>query len=314
MEIELSIVVPIYNVEKYLKDCLESLFSIKNIKKEIILVNDGSTDGSLKIAEEYKKNYPNETILINKKNGGLSSARNAGLDIAKGKYISFIDSDDFIDSLKYEQVFNMGKKMGLDIIVGTAIKYKDGNLEKFYRSEEIVNSEILTGNEFLELSFKTNCYRMEVWDDIYLTSLLKENNIQFKEGLLHEDELFTPIVFSKAKKVKLINTSFYYYRQREGSIMHTRTTKNIIAYIYIIKELSKIILTQQPKEYMTQYIYEWYTTLIVKNNIILIIDHFIIMRNLKVDFKKKLWFLKIFKYILVNNLKYSFKKRKEGVM
>ncbi|MGL5150608.1 MAG: glycosyltransferase [Clostridium sp.] len=297
MEIELSIVVPIYNVEKYLKDCLESLFLIKNIKKEIILVNDGSTDGSLKIAEEYKKNYPNETIVINKENRGLSSARNAGLEIAKGKYISFIDSDDFIDSVKYEQFFNIGKKLELDIIVGTAIKYKDGNLEKFYRSEEIINSEILTGNEFLELSFKTNCYRMEVWDDIYLTSLLKKNNIRFKEGLLHEDELFTPIVFSKAKKVKLVDKYFYYYRQREGSIMHTRGIKNILAYIYIVKELSKLISTNRELKYMNKYLYFWYTGVVSKYKFVYLKEHFIIMSNLDMNFKDKIWFLKIFKYI-----------------
>ena len=97
---KLSIVVPIYNVEKYLEECLESIYKL-NIKKEIILVNDESPDKSYLIIEKYKKLYPNETVIINQKNKGLSGARNSGLEIAKGKYIAFIDSDDFIGATRF---------------------------------------------------------------------------------------------------------------------------------------------------------------------------------------------------------------------
>ncbi|MGL4687379.1 MAG: glycosyltransferase family 2 protein, partial [Fusobacteriaceae bacterium] len=99
---ELSIIVPIYMVEEYLEECLESLYKIEGIEKEIILVNDGSPDNSYLIIEEFKKKYPKETVIIKKKNGGLSSARNLGISVAKGKYISFIDSDDFIDPIMFK--------------------------------------------------------------------------------------------------------------------------------------------------------------------------------------------------------------------
>ncbi|MGL5087873.1 MAG: glycosyltransferase family 2 protein [Cetobacterium sp.] len=94
---ELTIIVPVYNVEKYLKDCLDSIYKINNIKYEVILVNDGSTDSSLNILKEYRSLYPKLTKIIDKENGGLSSARNAGIREARGEYLSFIDSDDIID-------------------------------------------------------------------------------------------------------------------------------------------------------------------------------------------------------------------------
>ncbi|MGL6168669.1 MAG: glycosyltransferase, partial [Fusobacteriaceae bacterium] len=115
---ELSIIVPIYNVEIYLRECLESLYKIKGIKKEIILVNDGSKDNSYKIIEEYKEKYPDITKVINKTNGGLSSARNSGLKEATGEYISFIDSDDFVDHLMFEEFFKLAIKDKVEVAVG----------------------------------------------------------------------------------------------------------------------------------------------------------------------------------------------------
>lgn len=120
---ELSIIVPIYNVEDYLEECLESLYNIKNIELEIILVNDGSKDNSFKIMEKFKDMYPEKTVLINKENGGLSSARNAGMKAAVGEYISFIDSDDFIDVDEFERFFKEGQKDKLDVIVGNMRYY-----------------------------------------------------------------------------------------------------------------------------------------------------------------------------------------------
>ena len=102
---QLSIVVPIYNVEQYLRECLDSLYKIDGIDYEVILVNDGSKDRSREIMEEFKQSYPERTVIVDKENGGLSSARNAGMRVAKGEYISFIDSDDFIDVQEYKKVF-----------------------------------------------------------------------------------------------------------------------------------------------------------------------------------------------------------------
>lgn len=233
----LSIIVPIYNVEKYLEECLESIYKL-NIKKEVILVNDESPDNCHLIIEKYKKLYLNETIIINQKNKGLSGARNTGLQIAKGEYVAFIDSDDFIDTKKYEEFFNKGKNQDLDIIIGTYQKYQDGEYLKLCKRDKSINSlGKITGKEFFEKSMELNSFREEVWDDIYKREFLIKNNLKFKERLLHEDTLFFIQALSKAKKVEYIDIPFYIYRQREGSIMSTFSYKNHQHRILIIKEL-----------------------------------------------------------------------------
>ncbi|MGL5933462.1 MAG: glycosyltransferase [Cetobacterium sp.] len=313
MDLELSIIVPIYNVEIYLRECLDSLYSIRNIKKEIILVNDGSTDDSLRIIKEYKKKYSDETVIIDKENRGLSSARNAGLDVAKGKYISFIDSDDFINPERYEDFFLKGKKMELDIIVGTAIKYRNGDLEEFYRDNNLIDEGIITGSDFLDISFKTNSYRAEVVDDIYLSSLIKDNKIKFKENLLHEDELFTPQVFSEAKRVKLINKTFYYYRQRTGSIMYTKSLRNAFSRFYIVEKLIDLNKIKIKSKYMNNNIYRIYSNTVSLYKVLPLSQHIYLFLFLKIGFKDRLWFLKIFKYLKVikiikNKKDYNYKR------
>lgn len=237
---KLSVVIPIYNVEQYLEECLESIYKL-NIKKEVILVNDESPDNSYKIIEKYKKLYYEETIVINQKNKGLSGARNSGLKVASGEYIAFIDSDDFIDTKKYEEFFKKGQKEDLDIILGTYIKYKDGKyLERYKRNSNINLLGVITGKEFFEKSIKMNSFREEVWDDVYKREFLLKNDLKFKEGLLHEDTLFSIQALIKARKVKYIDIPFYIYRQREGSIMSMLNYKNYQHKILIINELIEL--------------------------------------------------------------------------
>lgn len=228
---ELSIIVPIYNVEDYLEECLESLYNIKNIELEIILVNDGSKDNSFKIMEKFKDMYPEKTVLINKENGGLSSARNAGMKAAVGEYISFIDSDDFIDVDEFERFFKEGQKDKLDVIVGNMRYYtpeKTG--DPLFRSDMIKNSGILKGVDFFwELFQKPKCFREEVVDDIYRREFLLKNDIWFNENIVHEDSEFTPLVYLKAEKVRYIDRAFYFYRQRTGSIMNKVSEKSIVS-------------------------------------------------------------------------------------
>lgn len=237
MKIDLSIIVPIYNVEEYLEECLKSIYKL-NIKKEIILVNDESPDNSKIIIEKYKELYPEETIVINQKNKGLSGARNSGLERAKGEYISFIDSDDYIDTQKYEQLFEKVKNQNLDIIVGDYLKFENNQIFQGRRiDEQIKKMEIVTGKEYLEKCIKFNSFREEVWDDIFNREFLIKNNLKFKEKLLHEDTLFFIQALIKAKKVKYFDVKFYMYRQRQGSIMSTLKLKNYQHKIYIVNEI-----------------------------------------------------------------------------
>lgn len=266
---ELSIIVPIYNVEDYLEECLESLYNIKNIELEIILVNDGSKDNSFKIMEKFKDMYPEKTVLINKENGGLSSARNAGMKAAAGEYISFIDSDDFIDVDEFERFFKEGQKDKLDVIVGNMRYYtpeKTG--DPLFRSDMIKNSGILKGVDFFwELFQKPKCFREEVVDDIYRREFLLKNDIWFNENIVHEDSEFTPLVYLKAEKVRYIDRAFYFYRQRTGSIMNKVSEKSIVSLESICERFFdeyKKLDSAKGKEVLSALILSFYSVVVYK--------------------------------------------------
>ncbi|AVQ31608.1 glycosyltransferase [Fusobacterium varium] len=266
---ELSIIVPIYNVEDYLEECLKSLYNIKNIKLEIILVNDGSKDNSFKIMEKFKEIYPEKTVLINKENGGLSSARNAGMKAAVGEYISFIDSDDFIDVDEFEKFFKEGQKDKLDVMVGNMRYYtpeKTG--DSLFRSDVVKNSGIVNGIDFFwNLFQKPKCFREEVVDDIYKREFLVKNNIWFNENIVHEDSEFTPLVYLKAEKVKYIDRAFYFYRQRTGSIMNKVSEKSIVSLESICEKFfieCKNLDSIKGKEVLSSLILSFYSVVVYK--------------------------------------------------
>lgn len=266
---ELSIIVPIYNVEDYLEECLKSLYNIKNIKLEIILVNDGSKDNSFKIMEKFKEIYPEKTVLINKENGGLSSARNAGMKAAVGEYISFIDSDDFIDVDEFEKFFKEGQKDKLDVMVGNMRYYtpeKTG--DSLFRSDVVKNSGIVNGIDFFwNLFQKPKCFREEVVDDIYKREFLVKNNIWFNENIVHEDSEFTPLVYLKAEKVKYIDRAFYFYRQRTGSIMNKVSEKSIVSLESICEKFfieCKNLDFKKGKEVLSSLILSFYSVVVYK--------------------------------------------------
>ena len=266
---ELSIIVPIYNVEDYLEECLKSLYNIKNIKLEIILVNDGSKDNSFKIMEKFKETYPEKTVLINKKNGGLSSARNAGMKAAVGEYISFIDSDDFVDSDEFEKFFREGQRDKLDIMVGNMRYYtpeKTG--DSLFRSDIVKNSGIVNGIDFFwNLFQKPKCFREEVVDDIYKREFLLKNNIWFNENIVHEDSEFTPLVYLKAEKVRYIDRAFYFYRQRTGSIMNKVSEKSMTSLEMICERFFdeyKKLDSAKGKEVLSALILSFYSVVVYK--------------------------------------------------
>lgn len=220
----LSIIVPVYNVEKYIKKCIESLLiqTLNNI--EIIVVNDGTKDKSIEVVEKFNDS---RIKIINKDNGGLSSARNVGINVAMGKYIAFVDSDDFIAfNNAYEEMINIANKYNSDIVVGNANRYyNDMKIVEMNKINSIFLKKITTGENYLINSISTKRIFAPVWLNLYKKDFIMNNNLYFKEGILHEDELFSPQIFLKANKVGLYDKNFYNYRQREGSIMYSSTNK-----------------------------------------------------------------------------------------
>lgn len=238
---DISIIVPVYNVEKYLKCCLDSLINQKfEGQYEIICVNDGSTDNSLEILKEYKRNNPKITV-INQENRGLGGARNTGIKNAKGKYIIFVDSDDYLKNNNgLTLMYNEAEKENLDIIVADfEYDFEDKNKNYRKRRNECIKSKVMTGREFYDLGIKTKSIMSVVWNKLYRRDFIIKNNLFFIEGVLYEDMEFTPKAYYLAERVKYIDKVIYMYRQREGSIMSNKNVNRIDDYFIIADSLNE---------------------------------------------------------------------------
>ena len=221
---KISVIVPVYNVEKYLRKCLDTIISQTFADIEIICVNDGSTDNSRNILEEYK-NKDCRIVIVDKKNGGLSSARNAGMKVARGEFISFIDSDDWIDETMLEKLYNSMTTLNTDITICA--------VHQFDETKQVIDDS----NPYYTLGFfdesftnkafsykETKPFLMDVcvmaWNKLYRKSLIDECQAQFPEGLIFEDGPFFFTIFFKTQRVSIVRDFLYYYRiNRSGSII-----------------------------------------------------------------------------------------------
>lgn len=211
LNLKFSLIVPIYQVENFLNKCVESLRCQTYKDIEIILVDDGSTDNCPIMCDMFAKDDLRIKV-VHKENGGLSDARNKGLEVATGDYVLFVDSDDYIEKNTCECFFQYAWK-GYDVLIGDAI------VEGGYCDLEHVRfDEVLTGREYLLKSTNKNKSPMAAWLNVYKREFLTRNNLKFKYGILHEDEEFTPRCFLLAKTVVFTGVSFYHYVIRKNSI------------------------------------------------------------------------------------------------
>jgi glycosyltransferase involved in cell wall biosynthesis len=211
----ISIIVPAYKVEKYLRRCINSIINQTYTNLEIILVDDGSPDNCGKICDEYA-GKDQRIKVIHKENGGLSDARNRGLDIAKGEYIGFIDSDDWIKEDYIEKLLNLINDYNADISIC--------NLVKVYNENQQINADYNP-----EIKIYTNIQALEQYFDKYYTNMVIAccklykaeliNGIRFPVGKIHEDEFTTHKLLYKANKTVMTTEGLYYYLQRNDSIM-----------------------------------------------------------------------------------------------
>ena len=218
--VKVSVIVPIYNNEKYLKECLDSICNQTLTDIEIICVNDGSEDNSLKIIEEYKQK-DNRIILINQDNLGVSAARNNGIKIATGEYIGFVDSDDYIDNDFYEKLYNAAKHNDSDMAAAGIIRFK-GVRKKYMLKfkEELFLTNI---NKIMQICrIPRQCYPV---NKIYKRNLLLENNLFFKEGVYYEDVRFTIRVIYFLKNIVTVPDTYYNYRKNYNSTVKTISDK-----------------------------------------------------------------------------------------
>lgn len=212
----ISIVVPVYNVEQYIDKCVESIMKQTYTFFELILVDDGSPDRCPAICDAYAQKYKN-VIVLHKKNGGLSDARNYGVEHANGEYVTFIDSDDYVSEDYLETLVELKKKYCADICVGGLNTFYEGNVPKIQKKP--VKEKALSGLEAL----KQMLYQSGL-DSSACALLLPKNITQefcFPVGKYHEDEFTTYKYYANVEKVAITSKSIYYYLQRKNSIMHT---------------------------------------------------------------------------------------------
>lgn len=240
MEPLISVIVPIYKVEKYLKHCVDSVIAQTYNNLEIILVDDGSPDSCGKICDEYAKK-DSRIIVIHKKNGGLSDARNAGMDICKGEYISFIDSDDFVSPYFIELLYRGICEYNCEIsTVEHGVSFMDGQDDSVIftndRSqcyyEEIKPREAIRLMMYQKLpnGAPWRLYKREIWDDL-----------RFPVGWLYEDAATTHKTFMKATKMVIVHADIYAYRLRQNSIIRMKFTPQKLICIEVGEKIVKDI-------------------------------------------------------------------------
>lgn len=232
----ISIIMPVYNVEEYIKQAIESVLNQTYQNLEIILVDDGSKDESGMICDEYAQR-DNRIKVIHKENGGVSSARNVGMDVAIGKYIMFIDPDDFFENNSCELLYNAIEHTGADYVIGNYV-YTTHKGEKWAKNMFSVRDNFKVSiDDYRKALFVMNSV---VWNKIFKRDFIKRHKLKFVEGILAEDAVFSMSCYAYAQKGYYINDVIYNYRQNEKSeSLSTKCTKD---YFVKINEAYKLIL------------------------------------------------------------------------
>lgn len=219
--IDISVIVPAYNAENYIKTCLNSLINQTKKEIEIIVINDGSTDNTLDILNEYKNKYGDAIKVISQKNQGLSVTRNNGIKIAQGKYVAFVDSDDYIKDNMLEILFNKAIEKDYDVVVCNVDCIYPKKVSKI-SSGITFNSNNLSAMQKKEMFL--NMY-VAVWNKLYKRELFDDENISFEPNIWFEDVLFFHKIIPKIKSIAFVNEYLYKYVQRENSITYTYSNK-----------------------------------------------------------------------------------------
>lgn len=231
----ISVIVPVYNVEKYLEKCIQSILNQEYTELEIILVDDGSKDNSGKICDDYAKK-DNRIKVIHKENGGLSDARNAGLKIALGEYIGFVDSDDYIDTDMYLTLYQLIENNNADISIVSFREFMNGKMIDVKESKSLEIMSKIEGIKELLLDNKIQSY---AWNKLFKKELFKD--IEFPTGKNFEDIATTLLLFEKTEKIVRMEEPKYNYLRRSDSIIGIKNYKTYSDYIDVIMDKYKYL-------------------------------------------------------------------------
>lgn len=226
--LRLSIIIPFYNVEHYIAQCLDSVFrqDIPEDEYEVICVDDCSPDGSLAIVESYARQHKNIRIVKNQINRKLGGARNAGLEVASGRYVMYIDSDDLLEDNMLDTICSVAESNNLDVLHFDYENYPQRTVLR-----KIPDTEVKTGPElFFDAHFIWYHDFITAWRKLYRREFLLNNNIAFAEHIMFEDNDYAVLVFANAERAKHIQLNVYDYRNNPESITRTSYTAQHIAY------------------------------------------------------------------------------------
>lgn len=240
----LSIVMPVYKVEPYLNKAIKSVLNQSFKDFEIILVDDASPDNCPQICDEYAKAYKNIIAVHHSENQGLSAARNTGLDYVQGEYVTFMDSDDYVDNTLFEKVYDsLCENMADCVVFGVREEYCDkfGNISKIYDlvyGEEVrISERNELRNAIIELENRT--FLGYAWNKFYKTSLINENELRFEKVTLIEDIVFNVHFFEMARSLNILNIAPYHYIKRIDGSLTNRFVKDY--YILHRRRVSEIL-------------------------------------------------------------------------
>lgn len=230
---KVSVIIPVYNTEQYLEDCLDSVFGQTLKELEVILVNDGSTDSSLKIMEKYQAQYPDRVKLLSKENGGQATARNMAIPLCTGEYIGFVDSDDYIEPEMYEQMYRKAKEADADYV---ECDYKNVKVNDSGEQEQIADY----GSRVREYTCKEDMFidpMLAPWNKIYRRSLLQESEVRFPEGYIYEDTAFCLKAISLVQRFAFVPEKYVVHYFRGGSTMNVNKSKRVSNIFPVLKDV-----------------------------------------------------------------------------
>lgn len=294
----ISVIVPIYNVEQYLSKCIDSILNQIYKNLEVILVDDGSSDNCGQICDDYAK-IDCRIKVVHKENGGLSDARNAGIKVATGEYVCFVDSDDWISKEMISSLYTCMQEDKSDIVCSGVMWVTEG--EEEIRNDTVNEKIILDEIDGLRELLYDRKLKQHVWNKLYRFDLIKD--IPFEKGKYHEDVFWSYQVIARAKRISVVPESFYYYVQRAGSIMGESYSEKRLDALDANAERCKFISVNFPDLYndalyiyMGSCMYHIQCALNMKNNkrVLENIKSRLFLRKTgnifaTLDFKQKIW-------------------------
>lgn len=243
---KISVIVPVYNVEKFVGQCLDSIINQSLYEIEVLVLNDGSTDNSLSICNHYAQIDPRVKVYTHD-NMGLGCTRNRGISLARGRYLAFVDSDDYIDKDGLKNLYEQAIQRDADVVQGETVNFnEDGSNCRIRRSLKDI-SDITIDDTTIEMFLKSyyfeRIYSHNAWDKIYKTSFITKHNIEYGDNkkIFAEDNYFQLQIIHHKPKIAFVSENFYWYRQQENSIMHKPKQRLVERHGRMIEDYKKIL-------------------------------------------------------------------------